>query len=728
MTTPAQSLPRPASCPACVVPQPEMPVADDVAPGQIILSLPTAHCAACISTVERRLNAHPGVRAARVNLSLKRVAVDARPGVTADELIAALAEVGYPAHELDPALLAEAGGDRTGRDLLMRLAVAGFAMMNVMLLSISVWAGAEGIIRDMLHWFSALIALPAIVFSGQPFYRNAWQALKARKLNMDVPISLAILLAAGMSLYETSQGGRHAYFDAALSLTFFLLAGRYLDYRTRWAARSAAQELSALEVPRALKLVEGREEPVPVGDLVPGDVILIRPGMRIPVDGRVLTGRSELNRAFLTGESLPVAAGPDSPVHAGEVNLTGPLSVQVTARAADSGLRRIAELVALAESARNRYTSLADRAAAAYAPGVHLLAALALAGWMLATGDFRLSLGIAISVLIITCPCALGLAVPAVTTAASGRLYRKGVLLKSGTALERLAEVDLALFDKTGTLTTGEPELDADSGQDAERLALAAALGRASSHPLAQALVAAARARGLELPEVENIRERPGYGVEGRWQGRPVRLGRPAWLGAAAPEASATALQVGDAPATVFTFTDRLRPGVKEAIDGLIRQGVAVRLVTGDTPAAAWRIAAQLGIDEVAAGVTPEDKLRLVQELAREGRKVLMVGDGLNDTGALAAAHVAISPASAIDAARVAADVVVLGQDFAVVAECLATARKARRLIKQNFALATAYNVIAVPIALAGLATPLLAALAMSASSITVTLNSWRVR
>ena len=720
-------LPRPAVCPACVIPLPDIQVAAPLKDATIILSLPTIHCAGCISAVERGLNATPGVAAARVNLSLKRVAVTAAPEVTAEGLIERLRGIGYEAYDLDPGLLAEAQGDAINRGLLMRLAVAGFAMMNVMLLSVAVWAGAEAATRDMLHWISALIALPTIAFSAQPFFGNAWSALKVQRLNMDVPISLAILMAASMSLYETTQHGAYAYFDAALSLTFFLLAGRYLDYRTRASARSAAQELAAMEVPRALKLMNGREVLTAVADLAVGDIVAIKPGTRVPVDGVILTGESEVDRAFLTGESLPAYAGPNTLVSAGEINLTGPLTMRVTACSRDSALQKVAELVALAETSRNKYTSLADRAAAIYAPGVHLLAAIAFAGWWAATGDLRLALNIAIAVLIITCPCALGLAVPAVTTAASGRLFRKGVLLKSSTALERLAEVDTVLFDKTGTLTLGTPALDAPEKLRPADLAIAARLAAASGHPLAKAITASAGNLAV-TGTLSDIHEIPGHGIEAQLAGEIVRLGRASWVGANPVAQTATYLKVGAAPAVALTFTDNLRPEMQAAIAQLTSLGMKVQLVTGDAQTAAGNVAQRLGITHVLANALPKDKIALVESLTAGGRKVLMVGDGFNDTGALTAAHVSISPASAIDAARVASDIVILGQSLMALGDCVKTARSARRRITENFALAAVYNAVAVPFALIGLATPLMAALAMSASSITVTLNAWRLR
>jgi len=399
--------PTPSACPACAAaPAAAAQAARPPPDARIALSLPTIHCAACISRIESGLGAHPGVRSARVNLTLKRASIDAAPDVTPEEMRALVEGLGYEAHELDAGTLSATATDRAGRDLLMRLAVAGFAAMNVMLLSVSVWAGADDVTRDMFHWISAAIALPAIAFSGVPFFRNAWVALRHGRLNMDVPITLAIVLAVATSLWETMLSGEHAYFDAAIALTFFLLAGRYLDHRTRAIARSAAEELTALEVPRATRLRDGAEDTVSVAELAVGDLIRVRPGGRMPVDGEIAAGTSEIDRSLLTGETRPVFAGEGQAVSAGEVNLTGPLTIRATAVGEETSLHRMADLVAIAESGRSRYTSLADRAAKLYAPGVHILSALAFAGWYLATLDLRTALNIAAAVLIITCPCA----------------------------------------------------------------------------------------------------------------------------------------------------------------------------------------------------------------------------------------------------------------------------------------------------------------------------------
>ena len=363
--------PPTSACPACSAAPAAEALAEAALPKDvnIVLSLPSIHCAACISGVERILTATEGVKGARVNLTLKRAQIEAASDVTADELIGVLERAGYEAHELDTTALRATDTDKAGRDLLMRLAVSFFAAMNIMLLSVAVWSGADGPTRDMFHWISAAIALPTIAFSAQPFFKHAWTALRAGRLNMDVPISLAIALAVVTSLWETSLSGEHAYFDAAITLTFFLLAGRYLDHRTRAAARSAAEELAALEVPRVWRVTDRGEEQIAMSELIVGDLIRVRPGGRMPVDGEIVEGQSELDRSLLTGETRPIYAGVGAVVSAGEVNLTGPLTIRASAVGRDTSLHRMADLVAIAESGRSRYTSLADKAGEAICAG-----------------------------------------------------------------------------------------------------------------------------------------------------------------------------------------------------------------------------------------------------------------------------------------------------------------------------------------------------------------------
>ncbi len=719
-----------SACPACIA----APGAEDIAQrdvpkeAKLAISVPGVHCGACISTLERALSTHPGVNSARVNLTLKRALIEAEPHVSPEEIISTINAAGYEAYELDAGTLAATAQDKAGRDLLMRLAVAGFASMNVMLLSVSVWSGAEGATRDMFHWISAAIAFPTIAFSGQPFFKSAWSALRNKRLNMDVPIVLAISLALVTSLWETMLSGHHAYFDASLTLTFFLLAGRYLDYRTRAIARSAAQELAALEVPRAVRLEEGLERTLPVSELRVGDLILVRPGGRMPIDGEILEGWSEIDRSLLTGETRPIFAEPGMSVSAGEVNLTGPLTLRATAVGQDTSLHRMADLVAIAESGRSRYTSLADAAAKLYAPGVHILAALAFVGWYLYSWDVRISLNIASAVLIITCPCALALAVPAVTTAASGRLFKKGLLIKDATALERLAQADTVVFDKTGTLTAGIPEVGELDHLGTRDLTIALGLATLSSHPLSLALRTALEARGVKAAALESGREVPGYGAEGLWQGRQVRLGRAQWVGAKASGSTAAWLAVDGEPPLEITFSDRLRPGAQEAVAALQASGLEVIMMSGDSAGAVEALAQRLGIAQWVAEALPGDKAARIAQLHADGKKVLMVGDGLNDTAALTEAHVSVSPASALDAARVASDIVLLGTDLSPLAEAIKVAGKATQRIRENFQVATVYNIIAVPLAIAGLCSPLIAALAMSTSSITVSLNALRLK
>ncbi|MFW2588970.1 heavy metal translocating P-type ATPase [Sagittula sp. SSi028] len=721
-----------SACPACAAtPASETLAArapEQTEAAQITLSLPTIHCAACMSKVEHALMQDPKVQSARVNLTLKRVTVQASPGVTAADLVPRLAAAGYEAHELDQTALAATATDRAGRDLLMRLAVAGFAAMNVMLLSVAVWSGAEGQTRDMFHWISGAIVLPAVAFSAQPFFNNAWTALRAGRLNMDVPISLAIVLAIVTSVWETALSGEHAYFDAAIALTFFLLTGRYLDHRTRSIARSAAEELAALEVPRATRLTPSGVETVPAAELRIGDLIRVMPGGRMPVDGEIVEGTSELDRALLTGETLPVLAQPGGQVSAGEVNLTGPLTIRASAVGRDTSLQRMADLVAVAESGRSQYTSLADRAAKLYAPGVHILSALSFVGWLLYAGDLRVALNIASAVLIITCPCALGLAVPAVTTAASGRLFRKGLLIKDATALERLAEVDTVVFDKTGTLTSGTPELVNMDQVTSADLGVAAALAHGSNHPLSRAIQNATQAANITPVNLTDLREIPGYGTQAIWNGREVRLGRAAWVGGTPTAQTSAWLRIGDAAPMALLFEDSLREGAQDMVARLQAAGLTVMVMSGDATAPVEALAQRLGIRHWLAEALPQDKSQRIQSMTAQGAKVLMVGDGLNDTAALTAAHVSISPAQALDAARVASDIVLLGQSLAPLPDALGTARKAVKRIRENFTVATWYNVIAVPLAIAGLCSPLIAALAMSASSITVSLNALRLR
>ena len=699
------------------------------------LIVPGLHCAGCISRVERALMREPGVEKARVNLTAKRVRIDWHEDqTTLEKLMSAVEGEGFETRVQDFSSDISSSDQIHGQLLLRSLAVAGFAAGNVMLLSVSVWSGAEAATKDLLHWVSALVALPAIVYAGRPFYRSAFKALSHRRLNMDVPISLAVILAGGMSLYETATGGANAYFDAAVMLLFFLLAGRYLDHMMRGRARSALTELIGLEAKGATIIDDaGERRWLQMADLDPDMIVAVSPGERIPVDGQIVDGHSDLDRSLVTGESVPEAVGPGSNVEAGTINVTGALKVQITAVGSKTVLAKIVDLMTMAEQSQAHYVRLADRAARIYAPVVHIAALITFLGWLWWSGDWHFALLTAIAVLIITCPCALGLAVPAVQVVATGQLFRNGILVKDGSALERLAEVTTVIFDKTGTLTTGKPRVSGMDAMSSTDLEIAAGLARESRHPLSKALADSLTERGVTAAPVSDVTEHPGFGIEGRHNGSIVRLGNREWCGLAddanddhlGPE---LCLRIAKKPVRRFLMVDDLREDAVETVSALKQAGFRVILLSGDRAGPVEHAARACGIDESQAGWKPQDKAAYVQSLQAAGDKVLMIGDGINDAPALGCAHASMAPSTAADISGKAANLVFLGNHIMVIPQAIATARQARRMVHQNFGLAAIYNLIAVPIAVAGLASPLVAAIAMSSSSLVVTLNAMRLR
>ena len=708
---------------------------NDDGENELNLVVPGIHCAACISTIEKGLKELPGLKDARVNFSLKQVRARwTDPEFDPESIVSKLDELGYAARPFDPSDAGFGVDDRESRELLRALAVAGFAAGNIMFLSISVWAGAEGATRDFFHWVSALLALPAIAYAGRPFFRSAWNALSRARMNMDVPISLAVLTAAMMSLYQVANHQQHAYFDAAVSLLFFLLIGRYLDHRMRARARSAVSQLMTLAATGATVLdEEGRKRFLPMDALQDGMRVLVAAGERIPVDGIVEEGETDVDVSLITGESNPERVGPGARVYAGAMNLTGPIVVRLTAHGEDTFLSEIIRLMATAEESKSAYVRLADRLAGYYAPVVHVLAGVTLFGWLWWTNfDWPVSLLHAIAVLIITCPCALGLAVPAVQVVASGVLFRNGIMIKDGSALERMADIDTVIFDKTGTLTMGEPKLSESGPVSIESLAVAAGLAAGSAHPLSRAIVKAVEERGIEPEEVCGIVEHPGRGLSGTWRGRSVRLGSLDWCevrdeGALSSDMPQLALAVEGRQPVVFSFTDTLRPDAAETIRRLKAAGLRVEMISGDREGPVRAVAKELGLDGWKAAWSPQQKLAYVEGLAEAGRKVLMVGDGINDAPALAAGYASMAPSTASDIGRTAADMVFVGASLRAVWLAREVSVRARRLMTQNFAWAITYNVFAVPVAMAGLASPLFAAVAMSASSIIVVANSLRL-
>ena len=693
-----------------------------------VLSVPGIRCGACIATVERAAIGCEGVLTARVNLTLRRVSVTlSGPEPDPQPLMATLERIGYPATLIEPGEALQSDGEATR--LLRAAGVAGFGAMNIMLMSVSVWAGAEGATRQTFHLVSALIAVPVVLYAGRPFYRSAWSALRSRRLNMDVPITLGILLTVALSLFETAQGGKQVFFDAAVTLTFFLLIGRYLDRLMRDRARSAVTGLARLAAKGAVRLgPDGVQEYVPLEAIAPGMTLRVAAGERLPVDAEVVRGASDVDRSLVTGESTPLAISVGDPLEAGTLNLTGSLEVR-TLRAADASyLAEMMRLLQAAEQGRGEYVRLADRAARLYAPVVHIAAATTFLGWLYTTGgDWRAALFVAISVLIITCPCALGLAVPVVHVVAAGRLFRAGILMRDGSALERLADIDCVVFDKTGTLTTGQAVVTGGGPESGDARAAARTLALASTHPTSRAVVAHISAAPVL---VEGLREVPGCGVEGLFGGRRARLGQSRWvaeISSGPPEPIGPAFAFEGAAAATFRVAETLRPGASEAVAALNAAGLACEVLSGDTCGPTERIARALGIIRVGHGATPAGKIERLAELRAAGHLVLMVGDGLNDTAALAAAHVSMAPASASDVGRAAADFVFTRERLDAVSEAHDIAIRAARLVRQNFGLAVLYNCVAIPLAVAGLVTPLLAALTMSASSILVVANALRL-
>jgi Cu2+-exporting ATPase len=616
--------------------------------------------------------------------------------------------------------------------LLRCLAVAGFAAMNIMLLSISVWSGSDMTpeTRDLFHWLSALIALPAAAYAGRPFFVSAWRALRMRAVNMDVPISVGVTLALGLSLCETATHAAHAYFDSAIMLLFFLLCGRYLDLAMRRKTRLFAGNLASLKAEFANRLdAKGEVVRMPASALSPSDRVLVHPGEVIPADGTILNGTSEIDDSLVTGETLPRGVGEGAAVYAGSINGNGALTLVITAAGTGTLVDEVERLLQKATEAKSRNVRLADRAARLYAPVVHAAAALTAIGWLIAGASFHDAIVTAIAVLIITCPCALALAIPAVQVVAAGQLFRSGVILNCGDAIERIAEADTIVFDKTGTLTLPDPEVDA-SRIDPVLLERAARLALSSRHPLAVALARQARER---VPYPGAI-EKPGEGVRALIDGEEARLGSAQFCGMADSDALAG---VGEASLIGFSLAGRtaripirqeLRADALAVTQALRARGLDLVILSGDRPAAVEPVAARLGIRQWLAGLTPAEKIAAIELLKAEGRRTLMVGDGLNDAPALAAAHASISPITAAHLTQAHADALFLGERLMPVLRAVVMARNARALMRQNLILTVIYNALAVPFAMAGMVTPLFAALAMSGSSMLVTLNAIRAR
>jgi Cu2+-exporting ATPase len=691
-------------------------------------------CGACVWLVEQALAAEPEVTRARVALSTRRLTLSWRGEAgRANEFAGLLARLGFRGAPWSPACL-RATEDAEGRELIRALGIAAFGAMNVMMLSVAVWVGWDmgEATRSAMHWAAALIALPVILVAGLPIYRSALDGIRAGRLNMDMAVSLGVLATTFMSLSETLRNGPYTWFDGATALLALLLAGRVLDRAARRRARQAVAELLTLQEGTVTRLdPDGTAHAAPAANIRAGDRLLVAAGERLRLDAVLEAGEALLDASATNGESLPRTFAAGQALPAGAVNMGAPFVARVTAAAADGSLAAMARLLERAEQAKGRFVDIADRAVRFYVPIVHMVAALIFLGWWLGVGvTWQEALVPAVAALIVTCPCGFAIAVQAV---AVGALFRRGVLVANGTALERLAAADHAVLDKTGTLTEGQPTLLPGDWTEAE-LREAAGLARASRHPLAKALAAACP----EAPMLPGVEEVPGRGLVAG--GR--RLGSAAFIGVAGPDAgltlwyaapgrapvgtSSASRSDGDGKPVAFRFADRLREDAPAVVRGLRELGLSAELLSGDAAPAVAAVASQAGIEHWTAQATPEAKAARIEALRAEGHHPLMVGDGINDAAALALAHVSACPGDGTDLAQTAADLVLRADGLAALPGAISTARRAQRLARQNITFSLVYNVIAVPLAITGVVTPLIAALVMASSSLIVIGNSLR--
>ncbi|PWV61710.1 Cu2+-exporting ATPase [Plasticicumulans acidivorans] len=692
-------------------------------------------CAACVWLNERHVSGLPGVIEFRVNYSTHRAQLrwdDSR--IHLSEILRSIAAIGYVAHPFDPGRQ-EALQKQERARALRRLAVAGLGAMQVMMLAVAMyagdWYGMDLQWRTYFRWISLLIAVPTVIYSGGAFMAGAWRDLKLGRLGMDVPITLAIVLATLASIWFTLMGGGEVYYDSVTMFVFFLLSGRFLEMAARHRCAQVSEELSRILPATASRIdADGNEEVVAVAELATGDHVRVRPGETVPADATILDGCSSVDESLLTGESLPSPRGSGDQVIGGSVNIESPLLIRVDTVGTETVLSSIVRLLDRAQGEKPRIAALADRLAAWFV-ATQLLICVAVGAWWW-WHDPAHTLPVVLSVLVVTCPCALGLATPAAVTAATGALTRIGLLTTRGHALETLARATHVVFDKTGTLTFGRLQLvrtvplGQRSGEDC--LKIAAALECGSEHPVGQALVDAA-GTALVAAEVSNT---PGLGIEGSLDGVKYRVGRaPAGV---EPPASAegaltwVALSSGPEVLAWFGLADRLRPDARATVDALHAAGLQVYLLSGDRPQAAALIAADAGIEHTEGGLMPADKLVRLQGLQAGGAVVAMVGDGINDAPVLAAANVSIAMGSGTQLAHASADMILISSSLEHIATGVGTARKTLRIIRQNLLWALMYNAIALPAAAAGWITPWMSAIGMSASSLLVVANALRLR
>ena len=706
-------------------------------------------CASCVRRVERALARVDGVEAASVNFASATARVSLGGALPAERLVAAVERAGYGAARLESA--ADAGADGGSRASRVRLAVGGTLAVPVIVASMAMDIADLPLLGDARATGWLLLGMAAVVQTllGWPFARAALPALRALAPNMDVLVVLgttaAFAFSAWVVLFDRAES---MFFDVSAAVLLFVSAGRFFEERARAHAGGAVRALLGLAAKSARVLRDGREEDVPIAEVAVGDVFRVRPGERVAVDGVVRAGRGTLDESLLTGEAMPVERGPGDAVAGGALNQHGALEVEATATGADSAIQRIAALVAEAQGSRARVERAVDAVSAVFVPVVLALALAAFLAWGLAGGDFTRAMTHAVAVLVIACPCALGLATPAAIVAGTGMGAERGILIRNAEALETAARIDAIAFDKTGTLTEGRPALveiaPAAGFGEADALAIAAAAEALSEHPLAAAVADAARARGLALPPAGDFTALPGMGLTAAVGGRAVLIGSPELLAERGVEIDAEAratlarleadgrttalLAVDGAHAATLAFADPVKANAARSLAALRAIGVRPVMASGDNERAARAAADALGIDEAHAPLRPEAKLALVRDLQGRGLRVAVAGDGVNDAAALAAADLGMAMSTGADAAIEAADVTILHGDVAKIAETVLLSRATLRTIRWNLAWAFGYNVLAIPVAMAGLLNPILAGAAMALSSVSVMANSLRLR
>ena len=703
-------------------------------------------CASCAGRVERALRKVPGVRAATINLAGERAHVQLVGEVSDAVLIAAVEKAGYQASLTDRA--SAEGADAEQRLRRERLAVI-LALLLAAPLVIPMFDDLFGQHWMLPAWAQFLLATPVQFILGARFYRAAWKAVRAGAGNMDLLVAMGTSAGYGLSLYQwwAAPAGQmpHLYFEASAVVIALVLLGKYLESRAKRQTSAAIRALEALRPERARRLSEGREEEVPLALLQLGDVVVVRPGERFPVDGEVVEGESQADEALISGESLPVAKQPGSTVTGGAINGDGRLLVRTQALGAESVLARIIRLVEDAQAAKAPIQRLVDRVSQVFVPAVLVIALLTLGGWLLAGAALETALINAVAVLVIACPCALGLATPAAIMTGTGVAARHGILIKDAEALERAHAVTVVAFDKTGTLTSGRPRivhLHAVDGDEAELLRQAGALQRGSEHPLARAVLDACAERQLEVPQIRASQALGGRGIAGELDGRRLALGNRRMLEEQGLQPGALTAQASDweaegrtlswlietAPRArvlgLFAFGDTLKDGAAAGVAALQRRGIHTHLISGDNRGSAHSVAKQLGIEQVHAEVLPADKAAEVTRLKNGGAVVAMVGDGINDAPALAAADVGIAMGGGTDVAMHAAAITLMRGDPRLVPAALEISRRTYAKIRQNLFWAFIYNLIGLPLAALGFLSPVVAGAAMALSSVSVVSNA----